>query len=62
VAEGQPVAAGAVVVVLEAMKMEHAVRAPHDGIVATLSATVGQTVETGEVLAVVHDVDAEEPS
>jgi acetyl/propionyl-CoA carboxylase alpha subunit len=62
VAEGQPVAAGAVVVVLEAMKMEHAVRAPHDGVVATLSATVGQTVDTGEVLAVVHDVDAEQPS
>jgi acetyl/propionyl-CoA carboxylase alpha subunit len=60
VAEGQEVAAGAVVVVLEAMKMEHAVRAPHDGVVANLSAAVGQTVDTGEVLAVVHDADAEQ--
>ncbi|WP_448628288.1 acetyl/propionyl/methylcrotonyl-CoA carboxylase subunit alpha [Geodermatophilus sp. URMC 64] len=54
VAEGQEVAAGTVVVVLEAMKMEHAVRAPHDGVVASLSATVGQAVDTGHVLAVVH--------
>jgi acetyl/propionyl-CoA carboxylase alpha subunit len=60
VADGQEVAAGAVVVVLEAMKMEHAVRAPHDGVVANLSAAVGQTVDTGEVLAVVHDADAEQ--
>jgi pyruvate/2-oxoglutarate dehydrogenase complex dihydrolipoamide acyltransferase (E2) component len=30
-------------------------------VVATLSATVGQTVDTGAVLAVVHDADAEQP-
>jgi acetyl/propionyl-CoA carboxylase alpha subunit len=59
VADGQSVAAGTVIVVLEAMKMEHAVRAPHDGVVASLSATVGQTVDTGEVLAVVHDTNAD---
>jgi propionyl-CoA carboxylase alpha chain len=62
VAEGQSVTGGGVILVLEAMKMEHAVRAPYDGVVATLSATVGQTVDTGEVLAVVHDADAEEPA
>jgi len=37
------------------MKMEHAVRAPHDGVVASLSATVGSAVDTGHVLAVVHE-------
>jgi acetyl/propionyl-CoA carboxylase alpha subunit len=55
VAEGQPVRAGAVVVVLEAMKMEHAVRAPHDGVVASLPASVGAAVDTGSVLAVVSE-------
>jgi propionyl-CoA carboxylase alpha chain len=44
-----------VVVVLEAMKMEHAVRAPHDGVVTHLHATVGAAVDTGHVLAVVHE-------
>jgi propionyl-CoA carboxylase alpha chain len=53
VAEGDPVSAGAVVVVLEAMKMEHAVRAPADGVVASLPAAVGETVTAGQVLAVV---------
>src|SRR4051794_39960580 len=53
VADGASVTAGTVVVVLEAMKMEHAVRAPHDGTVTSLHATVGQAVDTGHVLAVV---------
>ncbi|NYJ08613.1 acetyl/propionyl/methylcrotonyl-CoA carboxylase subunit alpha [Petropleomorpha daqingensis] len=53
VEEGAPVGAGTVVVVLEAMKMEHAVRAPHDGVVTSLHADVGQAVDTGHVLAVV---------
>src|SRR4051794_30371929 len=55
VEEGQHVRAGTVVVVLEAMKMEHAVRAPYDGLVASLSASVGQAVDTGHVLAVVAE-------
>ncbi|MGZ4544925.1 MAG: ATP-binding protein [Blastococcus sp.] len=55
VTEGQHVSAGAVVVVLEAMKMEHVVRAPTDGIVSSLHAEVGVTVDTGHVLAVVHE-------
>ncbi|MGY1615482.1 acetyl/propionyl/methylcrotonyl-CoA carboxylase subunit alpha [Geodermatophilus sp. SYSU D00691] len=52
---GDPVRAGAVVVVLEAMKMEHPVRAAHDGVVTALPATVGATVDTGAVLAVVGE-------
>jgi acetyl/propionyl-CoA carboxylase alpha subunit len=55
VAEGASVPAGTVVVVLEAMKMEHAVRAPHDGTVTSLHASVGQAVDTGHVLAVVTE-------
>jgi propionyl-CoA carboxylase alpha chain len=53
VAEGDAVAAGAVVVVLEAMKMEHPVRAPRDGVVTDLPATAGAAVGSGQVLAVV---------
>ncbi|MCU1617571.1 MAG: acetyl-CoA carboxylase subunit alpha [Frankiales bacterium] len=64
VAEGERVGAGTVVVVLEAMKMEHAVRAPAGGVVTALAAAVGRTVQAGQVLAVVTEVavqDAEEP-
>ena len=45
---------GTAVVVLEAMKMEHSVRAPHDGIVAEVAVTAGQQVDLGTVLAVVE--------
>jgi biotin carboxyl carrier protein len=55
---GQVVEAGSVVVVLEAMKMEHPVKAPHTGTVAELDATPGQAVELGTVLAVVSQEPA----
>jgi acyl-CoA carboxylase subunit alpha len=58
VEEGARVGAGAVVVVLEAMKMEHAVRAPADGVVTAVPAAVGSTVRTGDVLAVVGEDDS----
>jgi propionyl-CoA carboxylase alpha chain len=44
---------GDVIVVLEAMKMQHTVTAPADGIVAELDVSVGQQVESGAVLAVI---------
>jgi propionyl-CoA carboxylase alpha chain len=52
-APGDAVQSGAVLVVLEAMKMEHQVRAPHSGVVAEVAVTAGQAVEVGTVLAVV---------
>lgn len=52
---GQMVTAGAPVVVLEAMKMEHTVAAPHDGTVETVDVAVGAAVETGTVLAVLAE-------
>jgi propionyl-CoA carboxylase alpha chain len=55
VIEGQQVCAGASIVVLEAMKMEHTVRAPVDGVVSVLAVAAGDQVESGQVLAVVHD-------
>jgi acetyl-CoA carboxylase carboxyltransferase component len=45
------VAAGAPVVVLEAMKMEHDVLADVDGVVRELAVTVGQAVQEGQPLA-----------
>lgn len=53
VADGQDVGAGDVVLVLEAMKMQHSVTAPSAGTV-TVNVTTGQQVAAGEVLAVVE--------
>ena len=50
---GDTVAKGAPIVVLEAMKMEHALVAPFDGVVETVSVAVGEQVGEGVVLAVV---------
>ena len=47
---GQAVKAGDVLVVLEAMKMEIEVAAPADGTVKAVSATVGSTVNTDDLL------------
>jgi propionyl-CoA carboxylase alpha chain len=52
---GEPVHAGQVLVVLEAMKMEHQVRTPRAGTLAQLNVSAGQTVDVGAVLAVVED-------
>jgi acetyl/propionyl-CoA carboxylase alpha subunit len=48
---GERVTKGDVVLVLEAMKMEHAIRAPRDGVVTLLPHREGDLVEAGAVLA-----------
>ena len=58
--QGDAVRAGQVLVVLEAMKMEHQVRAPLDGRLAELSVSVGQAVDQGAVLAVVDSSDSDD--
>ena len=50
VREGQRVERGAVLLALEAMKMEHAIRAPREGVVARLRAAEGDLVEAGAEL------------
>ncbi|GAA3447854.1 acetyl/propionyl/methylcrotonyl-CoA carboxylase subunit alpha [Planomonospora venezuelensis] len=55
VKSGEPVAAGQVVVVLEAMKMEHRITAPAGGTVAELNTAPGRQVEAGAVLAVIEE-------
>jgi acetyl-CoA carboxylase carboxyltransferase component len=47
---GESVAAGQVLVILEAMKMEHEIRAPHAGRLAERYFQAGETVGEGEVL------------
>ncbi|WKU44969.1 biotin carboxylase N-terminal domain-containing protein [Streptomyces sp. VNUA116] len=50
---GDFVSAGQSLLVVEAMKMEHVISAPHDGTVAELDVTPGATVAMDQVLAVV---------
>jgi 3-methylcrotonyl-CoA carboxylase alpha subunit len=54
VKEGDNVKAGQRLMVLEAMKMEHALTAPFDGTVSELSASEGGQVQVEAVLAVVE--------
>ncbi|GAB5352939.1 acetyl/propionyl/methylcrotonyl-CoA carboxylase subunit alpha [Qipengyuania sp. 483] len=54
VAEGESVTAGQRLMVLEAMKMEHALTAPFDGTVTELLASEGGQVQVEAVLAVVE--------
>ncbi|MEU9075452.1 biotin carboxylase N-terminal domain-containing protein [Kitasatospora sp. NPDC048538] len=53
-AVGDTVTAGQPLLFLEAMKMEHRVTAPADGVLVELRATPGQQVELGTLLAVVQ--------
>jgi acetyl-CoA carboxylase carboxyltransferase component len=54
----EPVKAGWALVVLEAMKMEHEVIAESDGVVARVEVAVGETVDEGQLLAVLAAGDA----
>jgi acetyl-CoA/propionyl-CoA carboxylase biotin carboxyl carrier protein len=53
VAEGDQVVAGQPLVVVAAMKMEHTVVAPADGVLSQLPVQVGAQVALDEVLAVI---------
>jgi acetyl-CoA/propionyl-CoA carboxylase biotin carboxyl carrier protein len=55
VAEGDTVAEGDLVVVLEAMKMEQPLSAHKSGVVTGLTAEVGVTVAAGAVLCDIKD-------
>ena len=58
VEEGERVEPGQRLAVVEAMKMEHALVAPHAGVVRDLTANVGDQVEMGERIMRV-EADAE---
>lgn len=52
-----PVAAGDLLVVVEAMKMEHQVRAPHAGNVAEIRVAAGDQVAAGDVVVVIDPLE-----
>ena len=54
---GATVAKGDPLVVVEAMKMEHVIRAPHDGVVERVDVAVGDVVADGTELAVMAAED-----
>ena len=60
VADGERVEAGAVVVTVEAMKMEHALTAPVDGVVE-LIVSAGEQVKVGQVLARITTTEEPQP-
>ncbi len=53
VAPGDRVEAGQRLVAVEAMKMENEIRSPRAGTVRSVAATIGQTVDLGDELAVI---------
>ena len=55
VEEGQQVAEGDMIVVLEAMKMEQPLNAHKAGTVTSLTAEVGATVSSGGVICEIKD-------
>ena len=59
VTNGQTVKAGQALMSMEAMKMEHAIRATADGIVTDISVAVGDQVDAGKVLAIVSGSEEE---
>jgi propionyl-CoA carboxylase alpha chain len=58
VAAGDTVTAGQTVLVLEAMKMEHPVNAPEDGVVTEVLVNQGDQVESGTLLVVVETAES----
>ena len=53
VSQGESVKAGQTLVVIEAMKMQSAIPAEHDGVVERIPAYVGQIVESKDLLCVI---------
>lgn len=52
---GTTVTKGTPLVILEAMKMEHVIRAPDDGIIARVPYAVGALVEEGKAVVVFQE-------
>lgn len=51
--EGQTIKAGAVLCILEAMKMENEIVAPTDGVIASLKIAANQKVDSGDLMVVI---------
>jgi acetyl-CoA/propionyl-CoA carboxylase biotin carboxyl carrier protein len=57
VTQGQQVAEGDIVTIIEAMKMENEITAHKSGVIAELPISVGDSVRSGDVLAVIEDAE-----
>lgn len=55
VAEGEQVAKGDKLIILESMKMENELRAPREGMVSRISVAAGDSVEKGQVLVLIGE-------
>ena len=55
VAAGDSVSKGDLLLILEAMKMEHRITAPMDGTVETLHVSTGDQVENGQLLVTLQE-------
>ena len=60
VADGDVVEAGAVICIVEAMKMENELRAPCPGVVSSLTVEAGEPVATGQTICVVVPEEAQD--
>jgi len=59
VAAGAKVAKGDLLVILEAMKMEHRITAPRDGVVESMHVNVGEQVENAQLLVTLAATEGE---
>jgi acetyl-CoA carboxylase carboxyltransferase component/biotin carboxyl carrier protein len=59
VKEGDPVAAGQALLVMDAMKMQHEIRSPARGYVRRIAVEAGETVYEGHALLFVEEADVE---
>jgi 3-methylcrotonyl-CoA carboxylase alpha subunit len=57
VVAGEDVGKGQPLLALEAMKMEHVIRAPHAGRVKAVSASPGQMVQSGATLVELEEAE-----
>lgn len=58
VAPGDAVAAGETMMVIESMKLETAIRAPRDGVVAAIHLAIGQTFDRDAALVTLEELAA----
>ena len=61
VAEGASVADGQLVVVMEAMKMEYRLSAPHAGVIESIHCQPGELVDLGTTLVTLAETETVSP-
>lgn len=54
VKDGEQITGGAVLLILEAMKMKNEIKAPHEGTVTRIMVAAGQNVNNGDVMVLIE--------